>query len=64
MRRGVVPLLVAGLLAACSADPAPPGGLTADDERQLNEAAEMLDANAVALNATVAEPETAEPDRD
>ncbi len=27
-----------------------PGGLSADDERQLNEAATMLDANAVDAN--------------
>lgn len=40
------------LLAACSADPDPqPGGLTADDQQQLNDAAEMLDANSVDLNA-------------
>ncbi|MDB5696958.1 MAG: hypothetical protein JWN21_2501 [Sphingomonas bacterium] len=44
-------LPLALLLAACSPDPDPqPGGLTADDEQQLNEAAEMLDANAVDLD--------------
>jgi hypothetical protein len=38
------------ILAACSSDPDPaPGGLTADDQQQLNEAAEMLDAYAVDL---------------
>lgn len=41
-----LPLLLA--LAACSAQPDPPGGLTADDQRELNEAAEMLDANSLA----------------
>ncbi|HEU0044257.1 hypothetical protein [Sphingomonas sp.] len=41
---------VALLLAACSSEPDPqPGGLTADDQQQLNEAAEMLDANSVDL---------------
>jgi hypothetical protein len=37
------------LLAACSGDPAPPGAATADEERQLNEAAAMLDANSVMI---------------
>ena len=44
MRR-LLPLL---LLAACSSQPDQPGGITADDQRQLNEAAEMLDANSMA----------------
>lgn len=48
MRR-LLPLLLA--LAACSHDPDPPAGLTADDQAQLNDAAEMLDANSVDLNA-------------
>jgi hypothetical protein len=44
------------LLTSCSADPDPqPGGLTADDQQQLNEAAEMLDANSVDLNAVSAD---------
>lgn len=43
--RALLPLL---LLAACSAQPDAPGGITADDQRQLNEAAEMLDANSLA----------------
>lgn len=38
------------LLAACSGDDQP-GGLTADEAKQLDEAAAMLDANAVDLNA-------------
>jgi hypothetical protein len=43
-------LLLTLALAACSAEPDPqPGGLSADDQQQLNEAAEMLDANAVDL---------------
>ncbi|MEH3036671.1 MAG: hypothetical protein PGN23_09335 [Sphingomonas adhaesiva] len=41
-----VPLLLA---AACSGGGDPTPGLTADQDRQLNEAAEMLDANSVAL---------------
>lgn len=35
------------LVAACSSQPAPPGAVTPDEERQLNEAAVMLDANSV-----------------
>jgi len=43
-------LAVAGLtaLAACSS-PDQPGQLTADQDQALNRAAEMLDANSVAL---------------
>lgn len=45
-------LALALLLAACARDPDPqPGGLTADDQAQLNDAAAMLDANSVSLNA-------------
>lgn len=44
--------LAAGLfLAACSAQPDTPGGVTADEARQLNDAAAMLDANSVDANA-------------
>jgi uncharacterized lipoprotein len=39
------------LLAGCSATPEDPGQVTADEDRQLNEAAEMLDANSIDLNA-------------
>jgi hypothetical protein len=39
------------LLAACSGGGEQPGAVTADEARELNEAAEMLDANAVSLNA-------------
>ena len=49
MKRAV--LLAPLLLAACSATPDAAGAGTADEERQLNEAAEMLDANSVSLNA-------------
>ncbi|AXJ94627.1 MULTISPECIES: hypothetical protein [unclassified Sphingomonas] len=39
-------------IAACSRGPDDqPGTVTADEARQLNEAAEMLDANSVDLNA-------------
>lgn len=37
------------LVAACSGGGDTTPGLTADQDRQLNEAAEMLDANSVAL---------------
>ena len=47
------PILALFLLAACSAQPDARAGLTADDQRELNEAAEMLDANSLAP-ATVA----------
>jgi len=45
-------LLIAALLslAACSSSDQPTG-LSAEENRQLNEAAAMLDANAVDLNA-------------
>ena len=43
-----LPLLA---LAACSAEPDRPGQVTADQEEALNDAAEMLDANSVDLDA-------------
>jgi hypothetical protein len=51
MRHRIALVAAALAVAACGRDPDPPGALSADDERQLNEAAAMLDANAV-------EPET------
>lgn len=40
------------LLVACSGSvDGQPGAVTADEARQLNEAAEMLDANSVDVNA-------------
>lgn len=52
-------LAAALLLAACSHEPDPqPGGITADDQAQLNDAAAMLDANSVDLNAVTEIDET------
>jgi uncharacterized lipoprotein len=45
------PLVFALLLAACSEPSEPPRAFTADDQRQLNEAAEMLNANSVSSDA-------------
>lgn len=40
------------LIAACgSTEPADPGGITPSEAQELNEAAAMLDANAVDANA-------------
>ena len=50
-------LLAPILLAACSGGGEQPGAVTADEARQLNEAAEMLDANAVSLNAATEDTE-------
>ena len=49
-----LPLLL--LLAACSGAGGndDPGAVTADEAAQLNDAAAMLDANAIDLNATTA----------
>jgi hypothetical protein len=55
----LLPALLLLLASACSSDPDPqPGGLTADDQQQLNEAAEMLDANSVALEEVTANTST------
>ena len=48
-------------LAACS-PASEPGAVTADEAHQLNEAAAMLDANSVDLNAVAAAPEDSAPD--
>lgn len=47
MRVLILPLL----LAACSAATDEPGQVTPDEAEQLNDAAEMLEANSVDLNA-------------
>ena len=46
-------------LAACS-PASEPGAVTADEAHQLNEAAAMLDANSVDLNAVAAAPDDTE----
>ena len=51
--------LGAATLAACSPS-SEPGAVTADEAHQLNEAAAMLDANSVDLNAVAAAPEDTE----
>ncbi|WP_235527859.1 hypothetical protein [Sphingomonas sp. Leaf38] len=50
-------------LAACS-PASEPGAVTADEAHQLNEAAAMLDANSVDLNAVVAAPDETAPETD
>ncbi len=55
MRRAAAPAALALLvLAACSRGGDDPRALTADQEQQLNQAAEMLDANSVALEEVAA----------
>jgi hypothetical protein len=58
---GLAAVLFPALLAACS-PASEPGAVTADEAHQLNEAAAMLDANSVDLNAVAAAPEDAAPD--
>ncbi|PZO72820.1 MAG: hypothetical protein DI640_12055 [Sphingomonas taxi] len=48
-------LFAVSTLAACS-PASEPGAVTADEAHQLNEAAAMLDANSVDLNAVAAGP--------
>jgi len=48
-----VALLPLFFLVSCSGEPDAPGAVTADEARQLNEAAAMLDANSVDLNAMI-----------
>ena len=51
MRALLLPLLVPlALGTACAKEDPQPAGLTADDQAELNDAAAMLDANAVDLN--------------
>lgn len=49
----VAGVLLAAALAACSAEPEQTGAVSADEARQLNEAAAMLDANSVTANAVI-----------
>lgn len=52
-------LFAVSTLAACS-PASEPGAVTADEAHQLNEAAAMLDANSVDLNAVAADPDDTE----
>lgn len=54
------PLLAFLLLAACNSDPENgPGGVTPEEAQALNDAAEMLDNDAMATSAAnLARPET------
>ena len=52
--RALLPLL---LLAGCSGQPDAPGEVTADEARELNDAAAMLDANSVDPQAVANEEE-------
>ena len=49
-RVGGAGLLALLLLVSCAKGDDQPGQITADDQRQLNEAAAMLDANSVDAN--------------
>ena len=55
MHRRTLALLPVALLASaaggCSSEPEAPGAITADEDRQLNEAAAMLDANSMSADA-------------
>jgi outer membrane biogenesis lipoprotein LolB len=53
MRRSVAVAagVAALLLTACARDPEQPGGVTAEEAQQLNDAAAMLDANSMDANA-------------
>ena len=50
MKAFLLPLALLAGTAACSRAADDPGGIGADDQRQLNAAAEMLDANSVDAN--------------
>jgi hypothetical protein len=56
---GLAAVLLPALLAACS-PASEPGAVTGDEAHQLNEAAAMLDANSVDLNAVAAAPDDTE----
>jgi len=56
-RRLVAPLLLILALPACSGgSDSNPGATSADEDRQLNDAAAMLDANSIDLNQVVTDP--------
>ena len=48
-RAALLPLVL--IVAACTSAPSDPGAVTTDEDRQLNAAAAMLDANSVSLDA-------------
>lgn len=51
-RLPLAPIVAFALLGACgSTEPADPSGITPGEEQALNDAAAMLDANAIELNA-------------
>jgi hypothetical protein len=52
-RATLLSLCLLGGIVACSSAPDDPGGLGADDQRQLNAAASMLDSNSIEANALV-----------
>jgi hypothetical protein len=55
MIRRLAPFTAVLLLAACGgAEDADPGGISAGEAQELNDAAAMLDANAVELNEVTA----------
>jgi hypothetical protein len=54
--RLLIPLLALALAACGSADDAP-GGVSAEEARELNEAAAMLDVNSVSADAVATEAE-------
>ncbi|WP_174293457.1 hypothetical protein [Sphingomonas bacterium] len=49
--KAMLPLALLGGISACSSTPDDPGTIGADDQRQLNAAAAMLDSNSVDANA-------------
>lgn len=49
------------LLGACSSHGDQPGAVTADEARQLNDAAAMLDANSVDMNAVGSDTNESDP---
>lgn len=55
MPRPIAAALVPLLLAACSGAPDDPRAVTPDEAAQLNDAAAMLDANSIDLNAIAAD---------
>ena len=61
MSRPVLSLVAVVALGACSSHGDQPGAVTADDARQLNDAAAMLDANSVDANAVAPDANESDP---